>query len=57
MGAPKIAAIGTLKMPHMSEDIEYRNGSLYIAFESAARKYGAGLLPFSTLYVNKYSIK
>ena len=44
---------GSLKMPHMSEDIEYRGGGLYIAFESAARKYGAGLLPFSTLNVIK----
>lgn len=42
-----------VKMPHMSEDIEYRDGALYIAFESAARKYGAGLLPFSTFNVIK----
>ena len=53
----KNRSLATLKMPHMSEDIEYRSGSLYIAFESAARKYGAGLLPFSTFNVNKYSIK
>jgi len=43
-----------VKLPHMSEDIEYRNGGLYIAFESAARKYGAGALPFSTFNVIKY---
>lgn len=45
-----------VKLPHMSEDIECRNLTLYIAFESAARKYGAGLLPFSTFNVIKYSI-
>ena len=53
----KNRSLATLKMPHMSEDIEYRGGALYIVFESAARKYGAGLLPFSTFNVNKYSIK
>ncbi|MBR6050195.1 MAG: hypothetical protein IKP68_03205 [Clostridia bacterium] len=41
-------------MPHMSEDIEYRNGALYIVFESAVRKYGAGVLPCSLFNVIKY---
>ncbi len=41
-------------MPRMSEDIEYRNGALYIAFESAVLKYGAGALPCSVFNVIKY---
>ena len=44
----------SIGMPHMSEDIEYRNGALYIAFESAVLKYGAGALPCSLFNVIKY---
>ena len=46
---------GSVKTPHMSEDIEYRNGEIYIGFEAGAKKYGAGLLPFSERNVRKYS--
>ncbi|MBS7262507.1 MAG: hypothetical protein KIG36_02745 [Eubacteriales bacterium] len=42
-----LRATESFSMPHMSEDVEYRNGKLMIAFEGAAKKYGAGLLPFS----------
>lgn len=38
---------GKLTMPHMSEDMDYRDGRLLIAFEAGAFKYGGGLLPFS----------
>ena len=38
---------GKLTMPHMSEDMDYRDGRLLIAFEAGAVKYGGGLLPFS----------
>lgn len=37
----------TVKAPHMSEDLEYRDGSLLINFEAGARKFGLGLLPIS----------
>ena len=37
----------TVKAPHMSEDVEFRNGKLLIAFEGGVLKYGGGLLPFS----------
>ena len=46
---------GSVKTPHMSEDIEYRNGEIFIGFEAGAKKYGAGLLPFSERNVRKYS--
>ncbi|MBO7376563.1 MAG: hypothetical protein J6V01_05600 [Clostridia bacterium] len=36
-----------IKMPHMSEDIEFRGTRLMVGFEAGARKYGSGLLPFS----------
>ena len=39
--------INVTTMPHMSEDLEYREGVLLMAFEAGAKKYGAGLLPFS----------
>jgi hypothetical protein len=39
----------------MSEDIEYRDGEIYIGFEAGAKKYGAGLLPFSVRSVRKYA--
>ena len=37
--------IRTEKAPHMSEDLEYRNGKVYIGFEAGAQKFGGGLLP------------
>ena len=39
--------IHEISAPHMSEDVEYRNGSLLIAFEGGARKYGMGFVPCS----------
>lgn len=36
-----------LKMPRMSEDLDYRDGALMLGFESGALKFGAGLLPLS----------
>ena len=31
----------------MSEDLEYRNGILAVAFEAGAKKYGLGFVPSS----------
>ena len=39
--------IKKLDAPHMSEDLEYRNGILAVAFESGAKKYGMGFVPSS----------
>ena len=39
--------IKKLDAPHMSEDLEYRNGILAVAFEAGAKKYGMGLVPSS----------
>lgn len=36
-----------MKMPHMSEDLEFRSGWLYTGFEAGALKFGGGLLPNS----------
>ena len=36
-----------IKMPRMSEDLEYREGRLFVGFESCAKKFGLGLLPLS----------
>ncbi len=36
-----------LKMPHMSEDLDWRDGRLMMGFEAGALKFGAGLLPLS----------
>ena len=44
----------TVRIPHMSEDIEYRDGGLLIAFEAGAKKYGGGILPFSIRSVMKW---
>ncbi|MGN1163240.1 MAG: hypothetical protein ACI4S4_00395, partial [Candidatus Ornithospirochaeta sp.] len=33
--------------PHMSEDLEYRNGKLILVFEAGAKKYGMGFVPSS----------
>ena len=47
----------TVKAPHMSEDLEYRNGKLHIGFEAGAKKYGGGLLPFSVTNVMKMDVE
>ena len=39
--------IKKLDAPHMSEDLEYRNGILAVAFEAGAKKYGLGFVPSS----------
>ena len=44
----------TVRVPHMSEDIEYRDGGLLVAFEAGAKKYGGGILPFSVCSVMKW---
>lgn len=45
----------TLRLPHMSEDLEYTTEGLLICFESAALKYGAGFAPFSVNRVMRYT--
>ena len=47
-------ALETVRIPHMSEDIEYRSGGLLVAFEAGAKKYGGGILPFSIRSVMKW---
>ncbi len=37
----------TLTVPQRSEDLECRDGVLYIGFEACARKFGFGLIPIS----------
>ena len=37
-----------MKMPRMSEDLEYRENRLLMSFESGAMKFGAGLIPGTT---------
>ena len=44
-----------VRLPHMSEDIEFRDGKLLIAFEAGAKKYGGGLLPFSVRSVMRWT--
>ena len=39
--------VKTIKMPHMSEDLDYRGGGLLMGFEAGAKKFGLGLLPLS----------
>ena len=39
--------IGRLRMPHMSEDIEIKDGKVLVGFESSARKMLSGLVPCS----------
>ena len=46
--------IETVRAPHMSEDIEFRDGGLLVAFEAGAKKYGAGVLPFSLRAVMRW---
>lgn len=36
-----------IKVPHMSEDLEFTERGLLIGFEAGAKKFGGGLLPFS----------
>lgn len=38
---------GRLRMPHMSEDVEIRDGKVLVGFESAARKMLMGFIPCS----------
>ena len=40
-------AVSTLKIPHMSEDLEFRDGKLMFSFEAGAKKFGGGILPCS----------
>lgn len=47
----------TLSLPRMSEDIEYVNGKILIGFESASKKFGLGLLPFSVSYISLLTLK
>lgn len=49
--------IETLRLPHMSEDLEAAGDRLLIGFEAGARKYGAGLLPFSVRSVMALGIE
>ena len=46
----------TVTLPHMSEDLDYHDGKVCIAFEAGARKYGSGLLPFSLRYFMGYTL-
>ena len=39
--------IDDMRMPHMSEDIEYEGGRILMTFEAGAKKFGLGLIPFS----------
>lgn len=50
--------ISDIKVPHMSEDLEFAgDGRLLMAFEAGAKKYGAGLLPFTVSDVRKLDIQ
>ena len=49
-------ATRTVTLPRMSEDLEWRNGKLYIGFEGGAKKFGARLLPFSMKNVMTYRV-
>ncbi len=44
----------SILMPHMSEDLEYRGGNIYIGFESANKSAGAGFVPFSIKSIMAY---
>ena len=44
-------ACGSLKMPHMSEDLEFTNGAFRTLFEAGALKFGAGFIPTSVKHV------
>lgn len=46
----------TVKLPHMSEDLDYHDGRVIVAFEAGARKYGGGLLPFSIKNIMGYTL-
>lgn len=43
-------------MPHMSEDLDYHNGKVCIAFEAGAHKYGGGLIPFSLKHIMGFEL-
>ena len=36
-----------MTIPRMSEDIEFVDGKILIAYEAAAKKFVSGILPFS----------
>ena len=38
---------GRIRMPHMSEDVEIRDGKVLVGFESSARKMLSGFIPCS----------
>lgn len=40
-------AAGVLTMPNRSEDLDCRDGLLFVGFEGAARKFAFGIYPFS----------
>ena len=47
-----------LKVPHMSEDIEImKDGRMLMAFEAGAKKFGAGILPFSVTNIMAVDVK
>ena len=39
--------IASFSAPHMSEDLEYRDDRLLVAFEAGSKPYGLGLIPSS----------
>lgn len=49
-------AADTVTLPHMSEDLDYHDGMVCIAFEAGAKKYGGGLLPFSIKHFMGYAL-
>ena len=48
--------VDTVKMPHMSEDLDYHDGKVCIAFEAGAHKYGGGLIPFSLKHIMGFEL-
>lgn len=48
--------IKKLNAPHMSEDLEYRDGNLYVAFEAGAKKYGFMFIPSSERNIRSMDI-
>lgn len=41
----------SITLPRMSEDLDYHNGRVLIAFESGAGKYGGWIIPFATKHI------
>lgn len=48
--------VDAVKMPHMSEDLDYHDGKVCIAFEAGAHKYGGGLIPFSLKHIMGFEL-